>query len=302
MGGLGNQMFQYAFAKHISIEKGVELKIDTSLLGEGDVENLVIRHFDLDVFNIQKIEDIASIKEVEKFNGKSSPTIIDRIVFKLKSFFSNDKLLLQKNNGITEDLINPEGSNLCIVGRWQSELFFIKNADLIKGIFNFNDFKPNSYSLSISKNMKASTSVSIQVRRGDYVTHPIYSKKLGALSIDYYKKSMALMKRKLLNTEIVFYVISDDIEWCKANFESLDENIVYVEQEKSKNGYLSDLWLLHLCDHAIISNSTFSWWGAWLGESEKSVVIAPGKWAISNDFSPEGIIPDRWFTIDNKFL
>lgn len=301
MGGLGNQMFQYAFAKHISIEKGVALKLDSSLLGGGDAENVVVRHFDLDVFGIQKIEETASKKEVERFNGKFYPTILDRISFKIKSKFSNDQLLIQKGNEINDQLLCPKGEKLCVVGRWQSERFFFNNTDAIKKIFSFSGFQPNTYSLSVAEQIRQSKSVSIHVRRGDYVTHPIYSKKLGALSLKYYLDAISLLKEKV-SGNLTFYIVSDDIEWCKFNFENVNENIVFVEQEKNKLGFLSDLWLLHICQHAIISNSTFSWWGAWLGETAESVIIAPKKWSISPEFTPESIVPERWSKIDNNFL
>jgi hypothetical protein len=302
MGGLGNQMFQYAYAKSVSLDKGVPLKMDTTLLGEADVEDLVVRYFDLDVFGIQEKEILATKKEIERFNGKRTPAIFDRIFFKIKSLLSKDEVIIQKENKILNEYLNPSGENICLVGRWQSESFFEQNREEIKKVFSFDDFKPNQFSLDMSKKISASNSVSIQVRRGDYVTHPIYSKKIGALGVDYFRNSIEFIKDKLEKEDLVFYVISDDIEWCKTAFSSFEENIVFVEQEKSKVGYLSDLWLLTLCEHSIISNSTFSWWGAWLGETAESVIIAPIKWSISPEFTPESIVPERWSKIDNNFL
>lgn len=302
MGGLGNQMFQYAFAKSVSIRKGTELKIDLSLLGEQDkkIDNLVVRHFDLDVFHLDT--PIASQNEVELYNGSSNPKLSDRLKFKLNRFFYKYKLVIQKENEFNQlQLANIE-DNSCVVGRWQSELFFEEYKAQIKKLYNFNSFTPNQFSVNVSRNIMAETSVGIHVRRGDYVTNPIYSEGIGALSVQYYYDAIEILKNKLSepNTTVTYYFISDDIEWCKKTFSRM-RNVQFVEQEKTKTGYVSDMWLMTLCKHIIISNSTFAWWGAYLGEKNDGIIIAPKIWAKKKNFTPDNIIPKRWLTITNTF-
>ncbi len=99
---------------------------------------------------------------------------------------------------------------------------------------------------------------------------------------------------------ITYFIISDDITWCKKVFANLP-NAVFVEQEKTKNGYASDMWLLSLCDHVVISNSTFAWWGAYLGEKQDSIICAPEMWAKKKSFIPDNIVPERWVKVTNTF-
>ena len=302
MGGLGNQMFQYAYAKHISLFNNVPLKLDVSLLGNDDkLKDRVVRNFDLDLFSIQEKETFATVKEIEKFNGKESPSFIDRVIFKLKKLYQKENLLLQEGNKQKEHYLNLKTKSLCVVGRWQSESFFSDNVDEIKKLFSFDKFVSNSYSLDVSEKMGSQTTIVIHVRRKDYITHPDYSKTLGGLDQQYYRDAIDFMETKLsMDSSKKYFFISDDINWCKENFKDL-KNVFFVEQEKDKLGFFSDLWLLSKGDHSIISNSTFAWWGAWLGEKENSTVVAPLNWTRYKEYSPDNIVPDRWVTLANNF-
>ena len=300
MGGLGNQMFQYAFGKSLALKHGVELKLDISLLGDdGTAENPVVRYFDLDVFNLK--DAFATQQEIEKFNSKSNPDIIDRLKHRVNKIVGKYPLVLQKNHEYNVRQINSIGRNACIVGRWQSEDFFLEHAPEIRKVFSFDHFNPNEYTSEIVSQMKRGIAVSVHVRRGDYMTHPVYSKGLGCLDKQYYSDAVSLLNEKLSGKgKLNYYFISDDMDWCKANFREV-EGAVFVEQEKNKTGYLSDFWLLTHCKHSIISNSTFSWWGAWLGEKQDSIIIAPGNWAKDSKFIPQNMIPERWKRLKNTF-
>lgn len=298
-GGLGNQMFQFAFAKAISLKKNVELKIDTSLLGESDVENLIVRHFDLDVFGIQNRYLLANTKEIEKFNGKKDPSIGQRIKYKIRRSIYPNRLVFQEGNKVKEAYLHLPGKELCIVGRWQSEVFFKEYMESIRTEFSLKDFQANAYSKGVSVAIQAKNSVVIHVRRRDYITHPVYCKTIGALDKSYYIEAINYFEEKNRGYWN-YYFISDDIEWCKKNFSNI-EGAKFVEQEKNKLGYLSDFWLLSLAGNIIISNSTFAWWGAWLGEQNSNLIIAPSQWTRDPKESPEKIIPERWTKIENEF-
>jgi hypothetical protein len=299
-GGLGNQLFQYAFAKSVALKNNVELKFDVSLLGnENNVKDIVVRHFDLDVFKLP--EQWTTKQEIALFNGYANPTLYQKLVFKKNQFFKRHPLVVQKRHEFDLKQIQSIGKEACLVGRWQSEDFFIEHKDSIKKAFDFSHFTPNAYSHEVAAQMKETISVSVQVRRGDYVTHPHYSKTIGALSAKYYFDAIEYVKSKLSNEATpFFYFISDDIHWCKENFGHL-QHVVFVEQEKSKVGYLSDLWLLTQSQHAILSNSTFAWWGAWLGENEKSIIVAPQTWLRELPPNSCEFVPSRWHTLPNSF-
>jgi hypothetical protein len=299
-GGLGNQLFQYAFARSIALRKNIDLKIDISLLGEvsNSAENAIVRYYDLDFFKLKT--PFANKKEIELFNGKLSPSIIQRVIYKINRILGNYPLVIQNGNIYNENQINGIGNNACIVGRWQSESFFIENSAAIKKELNFNSFTPNKYSLNIANDFKNNISIGVHIRRGDYYSLREYSEGIGCLSESYYFEAINYLKNKFQSSDLKFYFISDDIDWCKKIFISIS-NSVFVEQEKTKKGYISDLWLLKQCKHVIISNSTFAWWGAYLSENNEGLIVAPLKWARTKEFTPESIIPDRWIKLDNTF-
>ncbi|MCB9197890.1 MAG: alpha-1,2-fucosyltransferase [Flavobacteriales bacterium] len=291
-------MFQYAFAKSLAIDRCDELMLDLSLLGESDNKDAVVRFFDLDVFTLK--EGIASDKLSQKFNLKKKPNLFERLIFKVNQLIFKPQVYVQKGHSFEPEKYKSGFRDLCVVGRFQSEKFFYDHKTEIKECLNFESFKPTTISMDILDRSKHQTAVGVQVRRGDYVSHPIYKKTIGALDVNYYLNAMELMKSKLKGDEVCFYVVSDDINWCREKF-GLSENIHFVDQERSKQGYLSDMWLLSRFKHNIISNSTFSWWGAWIGESDSSIVIAPKNWTRNKENSPLEIVPERWLKIENGF-
>ncbi len=298
-GGLGNQLFQYALGFALAKKNKVSLQIDVSLLGDkpNNKANTVIRNLDIDVFPISAVYARSNL--VEKFNGKEKPNILDKFVFKIRKTIGRYPLTIQNSHTFI-DFSDAKYQRLCIVGRWQSEDYFKDFAHEIKKEFSWSKFTVNEYSTELLAKNKEFTLISVQVRRGDYITHPEYSKTIGGLTFDYYKKAIEKIKSLLQNDKKYrFLIVSDDIKWCENNFEH-KEDIIFVHQEKSKIGYVSDLWLLTQCQHAIISNSTFSWWGAWLGENENSIIISPKNWTRQVEHSPN-IVPDRWIQMDNEF-
>ena len=168
-------------------------------------------------------------------------------------------------------------------GWYQSEKFFGEFSSVVKDAFsptlNFVNRALKDFPF-----LNNSTVGAINVRRGDYLTQP---RRHPVITLDYINKSLELLPRcdKIL-------VLSDDIEWCKNNIKT--DNLVFVENYIDCDG----LWLLSLCDHFIISNSTFSWWGAWLSRSENKTVISPDTWfgpdVIDN---PKDIWCEDWIKI-----
>lgn len=301
-GGLGNQMFQYAFGKSLALKNKTDLYLDLSLLGEKNQEfnknSEHIRYFDLDVFKLP--DQISTNKISERFNGKTKPNLLERIKFKFSKFWDKKNLYVQDRHKFEpEKYLNFKG-DLCVVGRFQSEKFFKENTTEIKRLFCLDNFQPTTVSLDLLNRFEEVTKVAIHVRRKDYVTDPLYSRTLGALDMSYYYQAVEEMKNLVSDKSIVFFVISDDILFCKKNF-GMIENVVFVDQERSKVGFLSDFWLLTKCDHWIISNSTFAWWGSWIGEKETSIVLAPKNWTRDKGSEPTDIVPDHWIKIENKF-
>lgn len=178
----------------------------------------------------------------------------------------------------------PEEQDFIIDGYFQSEKYFLDNKKEVLEIFRPNeeieDIIYKKYSNILTKN-----SVSLHVRRGDYIRYPTHHP---VLSVDYYLTGLNIIKN--YDNVIVF---SDDIEWCKENFKF--KNIFFIEREKD---YI-ELFLMAKCKNNIIANSSFSWWGAWLNQNIDKIVIAPNVWfgPVYHHYNMQDLIPETWVKV-----
>ncbi len=296
-GGLGNQMFQYAFGKMLAKKNNTNLKIDTSLLIDAiQQKGAVIRNFDLDIFNIT--QEFATQKEITRFNGYPKGTLFERIYFKVSKLFSNANLLIQHQHTFNKQHLNVP-NNTCIVGRWQSELYFKEAITEVVTDFEIKQswLLNTEFTQHILANKNA---VSVHVRREDYVVdenNNVVRSGLvnGNLGLDYYVEAIKYIQSKIETP--TFFIFSEDMEWCQNNLQFIT-NAIYVKTEKTKKGMAEDLHLIGLCKHHITSHSTFSWWGAYLSKNNSKIVIAPKQWSnTSSEFAPPHIIPTNWITL-----
>jgi hypothetical protein len=180
------------------------------------------------------------------------------------------------------EYVKPEKieGDVLIDGFFQSEKYFKHNRQSILDMFIFNFKLDKKYDFFKEKKV-----TSVHVRRGDYLNYPNHHP---TQSLEYYLQSFEILKGE---TEL-FVVFSDDINWCKENLKL--NNVIYIENEKD---YI-ELYLMSICSHNIISNSSFSWWGAWLNKNENKKVIGPLKWfgeAIKHNTND--ILPEQWIKI-----
>ena len=280
IGGLGNQMFQYALYKSLE-QKGKEVKIDISgFLNYG-------LHNGYELPNIFKIsENIATQQEIELLSDHKSD-----LFNKMRRKITGRK----RTHNIQEDFkFIPEVFELDHVyldGYWQSQKYFIDEETTIRNSYKFNNHL-DSRNMEIVSKMKQVNSVSIHVRRGDYITDPEANKVHGGITtLEYYKKSIKLIKERLDNP--IFFVFSDDIEWVRQNMGLT--NSYFIDWNNGRDSY-KDMQLMSYCKHNIIANSSFSWWGAWLNQNESKIVIAPSKWF--NTIDVKDVIPDHWIRVN----
>ena len=132
------------------------------------------------------------------------------------------------------------------------------------------------------------------MRRGDFANNPEQAKFHGLCSMEYYYSAVKLMAEKTDNPH--FFVFSDSIDWVRENFK-IDYPVTYNGQGAAKN--YEDITLMSLCKHHILSNSTFGWWGAWLGETPGQIVIAPHKW-FNKPVDIRDLMPERWIQLDKE--
>ncbi|NCD01143.1 alpha-1,2-fucosyltransferase [bacterium] len=277
-GGLGNQMFQYATGLALSIKYKVDLIIDKSFYTENN--KCTERHYQLNVFNIEeKFINNRIIKETHGIIYSKLKKIINKLDFKKNIFLKIIKIILIKITKIISKETKEKNFNkinkkkyIHLSGYFQNEKYFLNIKKEIQKNFEIKKELLSDTYYDWLKKIKNNNSTSIHVRRGDYISNKKNLKKLGFIGIDYYKKAINLILQKQKNQ--TFFIFSDDINWCKNNFNFIKNNIYYIEGLKN----YEDLNLMKNCKHNIIANSSFSWWGGWLNKNEKKIVISPKKW------------------------
>jgi hypothetical protein len=266
-GGLGNQMFQYAMGRALSKSLQLPLKLDIS-----GYDSNPERDYRLEFFKIHA--DIAEESEISilKPNKEDFPP---HFLHKLRDILSpwhKREVIIEESFNYEEDfrkIVNP----CYLSGYWQSEKYFQDFEGVIREDFKLKE-KYRTFSKQILQDIKQSNSVSIHVRRGDYANNPKVKSHYGLLTQDYYKKAIAVLGEK--QKDITYFVFSDDLQWVRDNFD-FRNNFVFVDEGKQGQEYL-DLYYMSNCKHHIIANSSFSWWGAWLGKNKDKIVIAPKNW------------------------
>ncbi len=280
-GGLGNQMFQYATARCIAEKACCSLLLDISVLSE-KYESKTYRNYGLNVFNIKA--DIAN-SNICKIAKRAESKYL-----KYLNFFFFPKLRIIKESGFAYEPFNIEpGENIYLKGYWQSEKYFSDIREII-----LKEFLPKNEVTGKNKDMNeiisSVNSVSVHVRRGDYVANPITNRVHGVCDTEYYNKAMHHIESKVENPH--YFIFSDDIPWCKENISSQNQ-LTFVDINTGEKAY-EDLRLMSFCKHNIIANSSFSWWGAWLNANPKKIVIAPKKWFNDSSRETKDLFPDSW--------
>ncbi len=286
-GGLGNQLFQYSIAKHISLRTGYKIYLDLRDYDKKDRKEVDNRRYNLDEFNIDAVTVSKCIyKNVNYVRSKMSSEVLPVSKNILKNIFLTYK---EENPRLFDpEVLNLPG-NILLIGYFQSEKYFKEIKDIIRKDISMAK-KETKKIENKYKNIKDRRSVAVHVRRGDY-------SRLGwSISKKYYRKAVKIMENIVGNIKLYFF--SDNINWVKNNKNKIIggtnvSNYYFVENESP----CKDLMLMKMASHNIISNSTFGWWGAWLGEDEKSVVISPKRWVYSR-VSKIDIIPNRWLCAD----
>lgn len=270
-GGLGNQMFIYAFYLQMK-ERFPQVHIDLS-----DMVHYNVHHgYELNrVFNLPRTEFCInqSLKKVIEF--MFFKTIIER---------KQNGSLKAYNKSYIWPLIYFKGF-------YQSEKYFTSIKKKVHDTFTFDKSIANQKTIALLKQMDADKdSISIHIRRGDYLL-PKHWKTTGSVcQLPYYLNAIAEMERKIKTPS--YYVFSDDITWVKENIPLA--KAIYIDWNKGEDSW-QDMMLMSHCRHHIICNSTFSWWGAWLNPHKDKTVIAPNRW-FQHCETPD-IYPEGWIKI-----
>lgn len=280
-GGLGNQMFQYAAAKAVALKAGEELLLDKTFTKYYPFNSRITRRvYELDLF---QVEETNWVNKDQLFKLAKN-----KYIYNILHYINIKKLALRE---LTEQNFSKSDnlSNVYLKGFFQSEIYFQDIRQTLLDSFSIrNDVgEKNKQVASLMQNKE---SVSIHIRRGDYLLahHKAHH---GILGLDYYKK--AIDKIAANYDDPHFFVFSDDLKWAEANLVDSRFDFDYIGHNTGKNSYL-DMWLMSQCKHNIIANSSFSWWGAWLNINEEKIVIGPNNWFAAKE---QNVIPNSWIKL-----
>jgi len=282
IGGMGNQLFQYAIGRNLSLIHNTELKLDISLPQKPGE-----RPYDLKYFNIQ--EAFATEEEIKELTFLKQSNLGKKIhhLFHKRPKLPKSYIRKRPPGFSPKTLDVPD--NIYLDGYWQDERYFEPNADTIRNDLTFRNSQEgeNKRLADIISNRQ---SICIHIRRGDYVDVHIAH---GICNLDYYQKCIEAIAKQVKAP--TFFVFSDDPQWCKDNLK-LDFPTTYVNHNTGQTAY-EDMRLMSQCKHNIIANSSFSWWGAWLNSNPEKIVYAPQKWFGTEKYKDITIVPNSWTSL-----
>jgi len=274
-GGLGNQLFQYAAGRRLSLTLGVPLELDISFY-----ERHSQRTYELHQFCIEA--GIATPWEVARWRGPRFLTritqplgLLPRLV--LEKSFEFDPAILQLHDG------------RYLEGYWQSYRYFADVAPQIRSELAVRTPPPDADRTLLDR-MARCDSVCLHVRRGDYASNPTIQQVHGLCSVDYYQRAVERIVAQLRAPEL--FVFSDDMPWVKQNLR-LALPTTHVEHHGVDSAPL-ELRLMAGCRHFVIANSSLSWWAAWLSANENPIVYAPRRWFADPTINTADLTPPAW--------
>ena len=286
MGGLGNQLFQYATGYAIAKRLRVPLLLDRTFLDKRlPGMAWTPREFELDAFRAPIA--FADAGEVERFR-RPIDRRLHRTIHRLLPWLYPD-VHLEAAPGYDPSLRRRKAP-LYLEGFFQNERYFDDAADELRGNLFVPRDEPNGRNAELLSLVSSGITASVHVRRGDYVYNAASNRFHGVCAPDYYARAAAeLVERHGVEC---FFVFSDDPEWTRENL-SFPRPAEHISHNTGKAAHW-DLFLMRHCHHHIIANSSFSWWGAWLDARPGRVVIAPAQWFAGNSTLASAIIPPTW--------
>ena len=290
MGGIGNQMFQYAAARRLAHIRNAPIKLDVNWFGNIEKGN-TSRKYELHAFTIK--EDFALPGEVDGYKNVKTGAF-SRTLKKLAGAVSpfNHSTWIRERRFHFDPAILKLPDNVYLEGYWQSEKYFLDCEEIIRKEFTVRT-EPGEKNRQIAEIIKNTESVSVHVRRGDYVTNPTTSQYHGSCSMEYYREAVGRAVSQIQRPH--FFVFSDEPDWVKENL-TLPFSVTYIDHNGTANAY-EDMRLISLCKHHIIANSSFSWWGAWLCVNPDKLVFAPKKWFNKAGMNTADLLPGSWHKI-----
>jgi hypothetical protein len=301
MGGLGNQMFQYVLGWRLALEHGVPLKLDLSWFDRQEKRKFELDQFDLDISLANKdyLRELIPFSSIRLVRG-----LWRRVHNRLPE--NRGFVYREKQIGYFDPDVLKVGKNKYLDGYWQSEKYFKKYEDQVRSLFTPKD-PLTDQDQALAKEMSGNPhSVSVHIRCGDYISQQHIIRGHYICTPQYYKETMQLLVERF-GDSAYFYIFSDDPDWCRSNI-AFPANFKIVSNQQRSTG--QEMILMSQCQNAIIANSSYSWWGAWLIDNSAKFVLYPEKWFYNHaapDTPAEGWISHQhdtssdWKHIDIPF-
>ena len=280
IGGLGNQMFQYALGSTLAARRGALFALDRRDFAHYRTHAYGLQHFVLSAPD-------APQSILPRRRGR-----LHRLLGRLTD--SRPLKVVTESGMAFNPAILDLPDNVYLDGYWQSERYFADAAEAIRAAFAIKT-APSPENRRWLDQIGQCPAVSVHVRRGDYVSNASANAVHGTCGLDYYERAISTMRQQL-GTDPVFFAFSDDPEWTRQSlpFGGCQHHV--IDNNDASTNY-EDLRLMASCRHHIVANSSFSWWGAWLNPSPDKVVIAPTRWFRAESFNDRDLVPQGWIRL-----
>lgn len=286
-GGLGNQLFQYATARALCLQKKAVLLLDSGWYSKAfeDVtpRELLLKELNIAGALICVLPTPKKPKRLHRIAQRFWPT---------SPFIFSESMPYRFDRGLNKSPAFLK-QNLYLIGYWQSYKYF----ESIKSILEMEIVPLSPLATQYKKyleKIQSMHSAMVHVRRGDYVNLESANKVHGSIGLDYYLDGMNLLIENNLNTH--FFVFSDDLKWAKQNLPHQDR-MTFIESLEARDAATQELELMKHCKSHLIANSSLSWWGAWLGRNPNSMVICPKYWTNDLAMNWDDLLPSTWIRL-----
>jgi hypothetical protein len=289
IGGLGNQMFQYACAYALGRDSGLSVKVATDMIDGYSLHNgpELSRVF-------QTSAPAAEPADLRNLVGgwRAKPKVRRWLGHAALKLLRGRHFIVEQQFRYNKELQYLAGRGGYLQGYWQSERYFEKYADVLRKEFAFKR-APTGRNAELARQIRQDVGVSLHVRRGDYASCPKTLAYHGLCEPEYYFRAIEHIRRHIPKFRL--FAFSDDPQWVAGTLKPHYPELVVVDHNAGDQSH-NDMLLMSLCHHHIISNSSFSWWGAWLNPDPNKIVIAPRKW-FANGPDTTDLLPENWLRL-----
>lgn len=269
IGGLGNQMFQYAVGRHLALRRGTCLDLDLSWF-DNALPGETPRTYGLAPYGVEAgLDGWDLVRRRPAARYGIGGRLMRRLGLEM------GKVMIDREAGFRPAVLDaPDGTLL--IGHWQTERYFAAIAPTIRDELTLRH-APAGRNADLLAEIRAGEAVSVHVRRGDFVTSAATTRAHGAPQPGYHRAAIAQIAARSGDT-LRAYVFSDDPDWCAAHLDlGVPATVVAHNGDEAPH---EDLRLMAACRHHVLANSSFSWWGAWLHPQLGGVVVAPRRWVV----------------------